>query len=172
MRILPVQSDHLPALAILARDTFTETFGPLYCPTDLETFLVRSYAIPVLVAETSDPAQFWRMAWDDHDQAVGYLQCGPVSLPHPEADGACQGELKRIYVRASHQGHGLGKALLELGLDWMYQRYGPAPQWIGVYCDNLKAQAIYASYGFVRVGGYQFPVGGQLDDEFILRRKP
>ena len=48
----------------------------------------------------------------------------------------------------------------------------PVPQWIGVWSDNFKAQALYKAYGFERVGEYKFPVGKTLDDEFILRRRP
>ncbi|MBW8882116.1 MAG: GNAT family N-acetyltransferase [Asticcacaulis sp.] len=172
MRILAVESVHLSALSALASDTFTETFGHLYPPADLSAFLAKSYAVPQLAAEIADPAQFWRMVLDDNGYAAAYLQCGPVTLPHPDADGERQGELKRIYVRASHQGHRLGRTLIDLALQWMAERYPGGAQWIGVWNGNLKAQAIYQTYGFVQVGGYKFPVGETLDDEFILHRIP
>ena len=41
---------------------------------------------------------------------------------------------------------------------------------IGVWSGNLKAQKLYAAYGFEKAGDYQYPVGRWLDDEFILRR--
>ena len=99
-------------------------------------------------------------------------QVGPVTLPHPEADSARDGELKRLYVRATHQGQGLGRLLMDMALAEMGDRYGQAPQWIGVWSENHKAQALYAACGFVRVGAYQFAVGETMDDEFILRRQP
>ena len=172
MRIVSVEPDHVSALSALAAETFSETFGHLYPRQDLATFLTTSYAVPRLLAEITAPGQFWRLVLDDQNYAVAYLQCGPVTLPHTEADRTSQGELKRIYVRRSHQGHGLGKTLLELAMTWMHETYGDAPQWIGVWSGNTKAQALYAAYGFVRVGGYTFPVGETLDEEFILRRLP
>ncbi|ESQ86982.1 hypothetical protein ABAC460_21620 [Asticcacaulis sp. AC460] len=172
MQLIPVAPAHIAALSALAADCFDETFGHLYSPRDLETFLTQSYNPASLLAETGDTAQFWRMAVDAQGRTAGYLHCGPVTLPHAEADRARHGELKRIYVRASHQGQGLGKRLLETALDWMAATYGDAPQWLGVWSGNHRAQAFYAAHGFQRVGEYKFPVGETLDDEFILRRSP
>ena len=171
MRILPVEPRHIPALSQLAMATFTETFAHLYPPEDLSAFLEKSYAPEKLAAETTDPAQFWRIVYDG-DDAVAYLQCGPVGLPHTDADPARAGELKRLYVHSSQQGKGLGRMLMAVALGWLDEIYGQAPQWIGVWSENHKAQALYLSYGFERVGEYQFPVGQTLDDEFILRRQP
>lgn len=171
MDILPVAPDHIPALAVLATGTFTDTFGHLYPAEDLAAFLENSYNHASLLAETRDPHQFWRMAWQD-GRALAYLQCGPVSLPHPEADPAHQGELKRLYVDQAAQGRGLGKLLLTTALDHFAQTYGEAPQWIGVWSENHRAQTLYAAHGFVQVGAYDFPVGRIRDHEFILRRVP
>jgi ribosomal protein S18 acetylase RimI-like enzyme len=171
MRILPVEPHHVPALSQLAMDTFVETFGHLYPPEDLSAFLEKSYASERLATEITDPAQFWRIVYEG-DDAVAYLQCGPVSLPHADADPAREGELKRLYVHSSQQGKGLGKKLLTIAMNWMNETYGDAAQWIGVWSQNHKAQALYLSYGFETAGAYQFAVGKTLDDEFILRRQP
>jgi len=101
---------------------------------------------------------------------VAYLHCGPVTLPHADADPITQGELKRLYVHSSQQGKGLGKTLMTVAAGWLSETYGDAPQWIGVWSQNHKAQALYMSQGFEKVGGYQFAVGKTMDDEFILRR--
>ncbi len=172
MRIVPVTPDLIPALSDLAAETFTETFGHLYPPEDLSAFLHKSYAPETLLVETANPKDFWRIVLDETGEASAYLQCGPVGLPHGEANARTQGELKRIYVRASQQGKGLGKTLMTLALDHLATAYGAAPQWIGVWSENHKAQALYASYGFQKIGEYQFKVGKTLDDEFILRRLP
>ncbi|MGA9658797.1 MAG: GNAT family N-acetyltransferase [Asticcacaulis sp.] len=171
MRILPVTTAHIPALSGLARDTFVETFGHLYPPQDLTVFLEASYSPEKLAADVADPAQMWRLVFED-DEAVAFLQCGPVNLPHPDADPANEGELKRIYVRQSQQGNGLGKMLLSIAMAWMEETCPDRPQWIGVWNENRKAQGLYASYGFEKVGDYLFPVGQTLDHEFILRRIP
>ncbi|ESQ76587.1 GNAT family N-acetyltransferase [Asticcacaulis sp. AC402] len=172
MQIVPVAPAHVAILSSLARDCFSENFGHLYPPHDLMAFLADSYAEAKLAEETADPAQFWRIVLDDKGETAGYLHCGPATLPHTDANPACHGELKRIYVRMSHQGQGLGKQLLTTALTWLAETYGDAPQWLGVWSGNLRAQAFYATYGFERAGDYKFPVGNTLDDEFILRRQP
>ena len=170
MKILPVEPRHIPALSALAAKTFTDTFGHLYPPGDLQTFLRASYAHDVLAAEVAGPDQFWRMAWLG-DEAAAYLQACPVGLPHPDADPAREGELKRLYVDTSHHGRGIGKQLLALGLGYLSERYGDAPQWIGVWSENIKAQALYRANGFEKAGEYGFVVAGVTDREFILRKR-
>ncbi len=172
MQLITPSTEHLPALSELAAATFSETFGHLYPPEDLNAFLIKSYAVEALAAQVADASQFWRLAIDEDGRAQGYLHCGPVGLPHAEADPAAHGELKRIYVASQAQGRGLGKQLLTTAMDWMATTYDNAPQWIGVWSGNTKAQTLYQAYGFERVGEYQFAVGKTLDDEFILRRLP
>lgn len=172
MRVHAVTAADIPALSDLAVDTFTETFGHLYPPDDLQAFLNKHYTPEALAAEMAEAGQFWRMIVDDSGAAVAYLQCAPVGLPHPDARPDREGEIKRLYVRASAQGIGLGKQLMHLALAHFAAQYGDAPQWIGVWSENRRALGLYGSYGFEKVGEYQFPVGGTLDDEFILRRQP
>lgn len=172
MLIHLIQAADLSDLAKLARETFTDTFGHLYPPQDLNAYLDKAYGLDALAAEIEAEDQFWRIVRDHSGRAIAYVQAGPVSLPHVQADPATQGELKRLYVRREAQGTGLGKRLLELGLTYLKARYGHAPQWIGVWSENHKAQALYARYGFVRVGDYGFRVGETTDFEFILRRLP
>ena len=100
--------------------------------------------------------------------AVGHAAAGPCGLPHPEVK-AGDGELKRLYVLASHQNGGWGGKLFAEVERWLL-RDGPRTLWIGVWSENFGAQRFYARQGFVRVGEYKFPVGKTLDDEFILRR--
>lgn len=169
IRSVPVTADLVPALSNLATASFSETFGHLYPPEDLAAFLAKSYTPEKLLAETSDRTQYWRM-WFDGDHAIAYVHLGPVTLPHAEADRQRHGEIKRIYVLQSHQGQGLGRIALSHALDYLTGTYGDAPQWLGVWSGNTKAQGLYAKYGFERAGEYVFPVGQTMDDEFILKR--
>jgi diamine N-acetyltransferase len=171
MQFLTVSLEHVPALSQLARLGFTQTFAHLYPPKDLDAFLDQAYSHEALSNEVGNARHDWLMVWDN-DAPIAYLQCAPVGLPHPEASPPTEGEIKRLYVLQSHQGRGLGKTLMDMALEKLAARYGTADQWVGVWSENHKAQALYASYGFTQAGEYKFAVGGTLDDELIFRRKP
>lgn len=154
------------ALSDLMRETFLATFGHLYRADDLAAFLAASYTPARQYAELIDPDVDTRMAWRG-DTAVGYAQIGPFKLPY-DAGTARSLELYRLYVRKDVQGGGVAAALMEWSLGQMRIR-GATQAFLGVWCENARAQRFYARYGFEKVGAYQFPVGAQLDDEWILR---
>jgi ribosomal protein S18 acetylase RimI-like enzyme len=166
----PATVDDIPALAALAEETFCDTFGPNgfdigYPPGDLEAFLSASYAHKAVAGWIADPRGRVMVAETPNGVLLGYSHSGDNELPLPGA-AADDGELKRIYVRRAAQGIGLGRVLLEDALAWL----GDRPILIGVWSLNLKAQRLYAYYGFEKVGEYEFAVGSVRDAEFILRR--
>jgi ribosomal protein S18 acetylase RimI-like enzyme len=160
------------ALAALKLRTFRETFldegfAIPYPPADLALFEQASYAPAVVAGELADPA---RATWvADADGAfLAYAHVGPCKLPHPEVrDG--EGELFQLYVARAAQGTGLGGRLLDAALAHLAATR-PGRVWLGVWSGNHRAQAVYARRGFARVGGYGFPVGQWVDQEYILRR--
>jgi ribosomal protein S18 acetylase RimI-like enzyme len=172
MPVIEPSVAHIPLLQQLMRTTFTSTFGHLYPAADLAHYLDTAYATGQLAAEIADPHNFWRLVLDDNSgEAVAYLECLPAHLPHHDVRPT-HGEIERIYVRPDQQGKGLGKVLMQVALDHFAERYGDAPQWLGVWSENHKAQAFYRTYGFDKAGEYEFPVGETRDREFIFRRLP
>ena len=187
------------ALSTLARTCFTQTFGHLYAPADLEAFLDEAYAPDVLRAELEDPNRAtWLLFEDEADE--GFSRPGPSPADHPHAAEpgdeapassashapigyvtACpahlphpdvapgDGEIQRLYILQGHQGAGRGTALLTTALDWL-ERDGPSALWIGVWSENYGAQRFYARHGFEIVGDYSFMVGDHADHELITRR--
>ena len=187
------------ALSTLARTCFTQTFGHLYAPADLEAFLDEAYAPDVLRAELEDPNRAtWLLFEDEADE--GFSRPDPSPADHPSAPEACgeapassashapigyvtacpahlphpdvspgDGEIQRLYILQGHQGAGRGTALLTTALDWL-ERDGPSALWIGVWSENYGAQRFYARHGFEIVGDYSFMVGDHADHELITRR--
>lgn len=161
--------DDAAILSRLAARTFTETFGHLYPPQDLQDFLDEAYAQDRQRVILSHPDYaVWLL---EHDgEAIGHAAAGPCGLPHADVRPG-DGELKRLYLVKAEQGCGWGSRLLETALDWL-EREGPRTLWLGVWSENFGAQRFYARYGFGKVGEYLFPVGDTQDLEFILRREP
>lgn len=135
------------ALSALARTCFTQTFGHLYAPADLEAFLDEAYAPDVLRAELEDPNRAtWFLFEDEADE--GFSRPDPSPADHPlvpeagdEAPAssashapigyvtACpahlphpdvapgDGEIQRLYILQGHQGAGRGTLLLKTALN-------------------------------------------------------
>jgi diamine N-acetyltransferase len=155
------------ALATIGAACFTETFGHLYPPEDLSTFLAEAYSEARARADLANPA---KAAWlvEAEGRAVGHALAGPCKLPHPEVTDAC-GELDRLYLLRAHQSGGVGSRLLAEALA-LLEREGPRRLWIGVWSENVAAQRLYRRQGFEVVGSYEFLVGETRDHELILRR--
>lgn len=196
LRATPADAE---ALSALSRTCFTQTFGHLYDPGDLETFLEDAYAPDVLRAELEDPNRAtWLLFEDVADD--GFSRPDPSPADHPSAPEACDeapassappapigyvtacpahlphpdvapgdGEIQRLYILQGRQGAGRGTLLLKTALEWL-ERDGPRTLWIGVWSENYGAQRFYARHGFEIVGEYSFMVGDHADHELITRR--
>ena len=166
--IRPARPSDAQALAELGAVTFTEAFGHMYPQADLDDFLAANHTTPKLAQTLADPDIGIWVAEDPDGRLVGYSQVGPADMPHPDLRPE-HGELKRLYVLASHRSGGLGARLLEPALDWLDSK-GANPVWLSVWAHNHAAQRFYARYGFEKAGEYEFAVGTWRDPEFILRR--
>ncbi|MPT47663.1 MAG: N-acetyltransferase [Sphingobium sp.] len=160
-------------LAGLKLQTFRETFvdGELaipYAEEDLAVFESQSYSLATVRDELEDAHHAQWVAEDESGALIGYAHVGPCKLPHAEAN-ADHAEIYQLYVVDEWQGAGMGRVLLDTALNWVEESQ-PGPIWLGVFSGNLRAQAVYISRGFVKVGEYEFKVGDHRDREFIMRR--
>ncbi len=161
-------ADDAARLAGLSSTAFTETFGHLYPPEDLRSFLAASHSEAAWEKALKDPQRAVWIASVGDAQPVGYLSVGACKLPVENLEPRA-GEIHQLYVLATHHKLRLGSRLMALGLEWLEDQ-GRAPLYVGVWSDNVGAQRFYARYGFERIGEYGFPVGRTVDREFILRR--
>ena len=151
----------------IGAETFVETFGTLYAPADLQTFLRETHDEAKWREELANPDLAIRIAEED-GVAAGFAKVGPPSLPFeirvPTA------ELKQLYVLKPWQGRGVAAALMDWALAEARRR-GAEQMILSVYVDNHRAQRFYARYGFEQVGHYHFMVGDHADDDLIWRLK-
>lgn len=149
------------------RATFIDDFKIPYPPVDLAAFEESSYSVAAIERELANEKLTVFVA-EQGDRLVGYAKVGPCKLPHPEVR-AGEGELCQLYVRREAQGMGLGKRLMELAMAKIESTWHGAV-WLGVWSGNLRAQAFYSTFGFRKVGEYDYAVGSWKDHEFIFRR--
>ena len=153
-------------LAELGARTFTETFGYIYAPEDLQAFLETSHSEAVYRGGLNDPAMAFWLA-EKNGEAVGYASAGPCTLPVDNRPTS-SGEVGRLYVAKGHQGGGLGVAMLEDVLTWLEAHFEHL--YISVFSENTGAQRLYARYGFSKIKEYKYMVGNHADHEFLFAR--
>lgn len=156
------------AMAELGAATFVETFGHLYPPEDLQTFLAKSHTAESWTGTLADPKRAIFLARHANGRNIGFICVGACKLPVQDLE-ATAGEIQQLYVLGEFHNLRLGSRLMELGLEWLASQ-GRAPLYIGVWSENYGAQRFYGRYGFNKVGEYGFPVGKTVDREFILKR--
>jgi diamine N-acetyltransferase len=153
-----------PALATLGASSFTETFGHLYAPADLDLFL-QNHTAASWSAELSDPGFAVRVAESD-GALIAYAKLGPPQLPFTPSMGAI--ELRQFYVLAPWHGAGLAAPLMEWVIATARER-GAAALYLSVFTDNHRARRFYARHGFEPVGTYAFMVGTHADEDIVMK---
>lgn len=150
------------AIGRMAAESFVDTFGHLYAPADLATFL--GQLTKGLPQEICDPRYRVHVALDG-EAIAGFAKFAHASaLPAPSSPADC--ELKQLYVLPAYKGTPVARTLM----DWTMEqaRAGGATRIVlSVFAENVRAQRFYARYGFAEIGFAPFAVGEQIDDDRI-----
>jgi ribosomal protein S18 acetylase RimI-like enzyme len=154
-----------PALAQMARRSFTETFGTLYRQSDLAAFLDEAFGASGLPSQLSDPDFAVHLALDGNE-IIGFCKMGPVTFPGEWRPDAI--ELYQFYVLGPWQGEGVAPVLMDWALEHS-RSHGAKEVILSVYVDNHRARKFYERYGFEEIGRYAFRVGETIDDDRIMR---
>jgi ribosomal protein S18 acetylase RimI-like enzyme len=152
-------------LSVIGTRTFTEAFGHLYAPEDLDSFLGSDHSVAACEKLLADP-RFRAFLVREGDADIAYAVAGPDGLPRPEGFSP-GGELKRLYVDPHAQGLRLGPMLMSLAFSFL-RAEGYRDVYISVYTDNFRAQKVYAKAGFGPICQYFYMVGKHADPELIL----
>jgi GNAT superfamily N-acetyltransferase len=159
----PTVGDAETIQALMAR-CFTATFGHLYDPADLASFL-DELTLERWQAEIADPAFAFLLAEED-DRAVGFAKLGPHSLPVTPAGPMI--ELRQLYLVDAQQGSGLAKRMMDWVIATARDR-GARELFLSVYVDNHRARRFYERCGFEEIGLYTFMVGNHADEDHLMR---
>lgn len=162
-----VKDEEVAILRDLAIQTFTETFGGHNTDEQLQEFFEQDYTLEVLGKElksTENEVYFLRR----DGGVVGYLK---VNWGEDQTEQELEDsfEIQRIYILNAYQGHGLGKFLFEFALERAYAS-GKSWAWLGVWENNLKAQALYRKYGFEKFSEHSFAVGDLVDTDWLMKK--
>lgn len=170
MRVIirAVETDDIPALADLARLTFSDAFGPSISPSDLVFHLHNN--MPDAYFRAAAEVDIFLIAEVDA-RPIGYAQFGAIEIPAPDRLPDDQ-ELRRLYVHSAFQGRGIGRQLLDAALD--HPRLKAAGKiFLDVWEKNDGARRLYERYGFAVVGAHTFAVasGATSTRDLIMVRR-
>jgi GNAT superfamily N-acetyltransferase len=146
MSIVPFHAGHADGFRSLVADTLRE-FG--FEPD------------PDFDQDLDDPAATYAALWVALE---GQHVVGSVALRNL-GDGAV--ELKRMYLRPDQRGHGLGKELLAVALDWARANEANVVR-LDTSERMVAAQRLYEAHGFTRIPG-DAPRQGQCRLLYELR---
>ncbi len=154
-------------LAALGAATFTSAFGHLYRPEDRAYFIAKSHS-PLAYQSALDTPEKPIWVIEDGEKLVAYIKLCPNSLPcDPPLPDAI--EISKLYALPDYQNLGLGKRLMDAAIDHA-RAQGASDMVLSVFSENFDGHRFYARHGFEKIGDYEFPVGQQLDKEWIMRK--
>ena len=154
-------------LAELGARTFADSFGSQNTPEDMAAYLAASFGTELQQAELADPENTFLILEID-GIAIGYahLRAGkpPACVAGPKPI-----ELSRLYVESKFQGSGAGARLMEACLTEARQA-GYETMWLGVWKQNVRAQAFYQRWNFSVVGEHIFQLGADQQMDWLMER--
>jgi ribosomal protein S18 acetylase RimI-like enzyme len=169
MILRPATLADAPALAALGAETFIAAFGHLYTEADLTAFLAQVHA-PGPVAGEIAGDECTHCLVEDNGALVAYCKLRYPSHYAHLSDARDPLELGQLYALPTHTGAGIGAKLMDWALGIARER-GHDAVLLSVYSENFGAQRFYQRYGFGKIADITFPVGEQLDEEFLYELK-
>lgn len=160
--------DDANIISLLARITFTETFGHLFRDSgDLSNYLKITFSVDKIERSIQkDTTVFW-IAFINR-LPIGYAKLKLNSLsPFLDSKNICQ--LQKIYVLKDFLslkiGYKLQEQLLQKATDLKYESI-----WLSVLHSNERAIHFYTKNGFHHIGNHDFSIGKE-HFEFIAMSK-
>jgi diamine N-acetyltransferase len=106
---------------------------------------------------------------ENYGQAIGYALLSLGTPPDQLVLAPHSIEIQRFYILEEWTGHKLGNALMARCLEHVkYSRFETI--WLTVWRNNERALRFYKRWGFRKAGMYDFVVGRDIQEDFLLLR--
>ena len=160
--------DDAARLALLAAQTFRDTYAGDNTPADMAQHLAEHFSEQLQRAELEDGRCHTILAESGDDGPVGYalLREGPSPDCVGDPDAV---EIVRIYVKRSHIGSGVGGSIMRGCIDLAAMK-GKHTIWLGVWERNTRALGFYTRWGFVDRGTQTFTLGSDRQTDRVMSR--
>jgi ribosomal protein S18 acetylase RimI-like enzyme len=163
LKIRSATSGDAPLLADLAERTWSDAVRGVISHDDMAAHLAEVRSKTDVGTAVDNHTILVAEADGSH---LGWVEFGDVAIPEVDVRPGDQ-ELRRLYVRTSLQGRGIGRQLMTAAL--AHPRLAAARRiFLQVWKQNEKAIRLYESLGFRTVGATTFAVNTTVLDELVL----
>ncbi|HEY0365672.1 MAG TPA: GNAT family N-acetyltransferase [Pyrinomonadaceae bacterium] len=159
--------DDAALLAELGARTFSDSFAGQNTPENMAAYLAACFSPEVQRAELADPLNTFLIV-ENEGIAIGYAQLR-AGKPPACVSGRKPVELSRLYVSSAFQGSGVGARLMDACLTEARQA-GYQTMWLGVWKENVRAQAFYHRWNFAVIGEHVFQLGTDRQLDLLMER--
>jgi diamine N-acetyltransferase len=155
-------------LVELAKQTYYETFSSVNTPENMQAYLSTAFTLAQFQSDLRNPRVTIYVA-ENEEGFVAYAKL--VAREAPECVKAeAPIELERLYVDSRWHGSGVASTLMEKCFE-AARRDGFKAMYLGVWEHNLRAQAFYRKWAFVRVGEHIFQMGDDPQTDWWMMRR-
>ncbi|HUR00364.1 MAG TPA: N-acetyltransferase [Gemmatimonadaceae bacterium] len=156
------------AIASLGARLFVEAYGPTHPEPDRTPYLAYAYSDREIGAAIEEEGGGVLVA-EEGSELIGYVHLRPSPNPPEGVKGNRPYEIVRFYVAASHQGKGIGRALMDRACDEAKSGGGDVI-WLQVWSEADWAVAFYHKVGYEIVGKAPFHFGKRIDRDHVMAR--
>lgn len=165
--IRPARPTDAEPLAQLATAVFRHTYGAAIPDAVLTPYLARAFSPGAIALAIDNPTTYFFVA-AQADTLLGYSKC-TATVPPARISGENALELVNLYIEPTHQGRGIGKALLHAAMQYALTQ-GYTRMWLCVWQANQSALRFYQRLGFAIIGTTVIPVDGVLFDDWVMQK--
>lgn len=149
--------DDAASLAALSIEVWLGTYLRQGVNRVFAEFVLSSFTPDNFSEHMKDPSQHIIVS-DNQDGIDGYIRIAAGAYaPLPDCADT---EITTLYVQPRHHGRGIGRALLNAGLNHARQRLSAPSVWLTTNSQNAPAIAFYLKNGFERIGTTDFVIDG------------
>jgi diamine N-acetyltransferase len=154
-------------LAELGARTFRES-SPNTRYEDVENYVDENFTPEKLLACLSVKSTT-ALILEKCGRAIGYALLSPGTPPDQLVRAPHSIQIQRFYILEEWTGHKLGNALMARCLE--HVKYSRSETiWLTVWRNNERALRFYKRWGFRKAGMYDFVVGKDIQEDFLLLR--
>ena len=160
------KENDIDTLIKIGRETYYETFKNCCSPQIMNEYLEEAFSKTSIISEFENVYSTFFFVYDNKNLA-GYFK---INTNTAQTDLINENglEIERIYVEKEYQKKGIGKIIIEFGIE-KTKEYKKDFIWLGVWKKNANAIAFYEKIGFKISGTHIFTMSDEEQIDYIMK---